>query len=72
LKNVMVGVANGVAAILFVIVAHVAWDAAALVAVGSISGAQLGARHGRRIPDETLRWTVVTVGVIVAIVLFVK
>jgi uncharacterized membrane protein YfcA len=72
LKNVMVGVANGVAAILFIIVAHVAWDAAALVAVGSIVGAQLGARHGRRIPDETLRWTVVTVGTAVAIYLFVK
>jgi uncharacterized membrane protein YfcA len=71
LKNVLVGIANGVAAILFVIVAHVAWDAAALVAVGSISGAQLGARYGRRIPDQRLRWTVVTVGVAVAIVLFV-
>ncbi len=72
LKNVMVGVANGIAAILFVIVAHVAWDAAALVAVGSISGAQLGARYGRRIPEQNLRWTVVTVGVIVAVVLVVK
>jgi len=72
LKNVMVGVANGVAAILFVIVAHVAWDAAALVAVGSVTGAQVGARYGRRIPDQTLRWTVVTVGVVVAIVLIVK
>jgi uncharacterized protein len=72
LKNVMVGIANGVAAILFVIVAHVAWDAAALIAVGSISGAQVGARYGRRVPDEALRWTVVTVGVIVAIVLIVK
>jgi uncharacterized protein len=71
LKNVMVGIANGVAAILFVIVAHVAWDAAALIAVGSVAGAQLGARYGRRIPDQTLRWTVVTVGVIVAIVLLV-
>jgi uncharacterized membrane protein YfcA len=72
LKNVMVGVANGVAAILFVIFAHVAWDAAALVAVGSVAGAQLGARYGRRIPDERLRWAVVTVGTAVAIVLFVK
>ena len=62
LKNVMVGVANGVAAILFVIVAHVAWDAAALIAVGSIAGAQLGARYGRRIPERRLRW-IVTVGV---------
>src|ERR1700760_238492 len=72
LKNVMVGVANGLPAILFTIVAHVAWDAAALVAVGSIAAAQLGARYGRRIPEGTLRWTVVTVGVIVAIVLIVK
>jgi uncharacterized membrane protein YfcA len=72
LKNVMVGFANGVAAILFMIVAHVAWDAAALVAIGSIAGAHLGARYGRRVPDEALRWTVVTVGVAVAVVLFVK
>ncbi|MBS1845642.1 MAG: sulfite exporter TauE/SafE family protein [Actinobacteria bacterium] len=72
LKNVMVGVANGIAAILFVIVAHVAWEAAALVAVGSIVGAQVGARYGRRVPDEGLRWAVVTVGVAVAIILFVK
>jgi uncharacterized membrane protein YfcA len=72
LKNVMVGVANGVAALLFVIVAHVAWDAAALVAVGSVIGAQIGARYGRRIPDERLRWAVVTVGTAVAIVLFVR
>jgi uncharacterized membrane protein YfcA len=72
LKNVMVGIANGVAAILFMIVAHVAWDAAALVAVGSIAGAQIGARYGRRIPDQTLRWMVVTVGVVAAIALLVK
>ncbi len=69
LKNVMAGIANGIAAILFVAVAHVAWDAAALVAVGSVCGAALGARYGRRIPERSLRWTVVTVGVAVAVVL---
>ena len=72
LKNVLAGIANLVAAVLFIVVAHVAWDVAAIVAVGSIVGAQFGARYGRRIPDQTLRWTVVTVGVIVAIVLLVK
>jgi uncharacterized membrane protein YfcA len=70
LKNATVVVANGVAALLFVIFAHIAWDAAALVAAGSIAGAYTGARHGRRIPDEVLRWTVVIVGLVVAIVLF--
>ena len=72
LKNVLAGIANLVAAVLFIIVAHIAWDVAAIVAVGSIVGAQFGARYGRRIPDQTLRWTVVTVGVAVAIVLIVK
>jgi uncharacterized membrane protein YfcA len=72
LKNVMVGIANGIAAVLFVIVAHVAWEAAALIAVGSVSGAYVGARYGRRVPDEALRWTVVTVGAIVAVILLVK
>jgi uncharacterized membrane protein YfcA len=64
-------VANGVAALLFIAVAHVAWDVAALVAVGSITGAQAGAKVGRRLPENVLRWTVVVVGTIVAIVLFV-
>jgi uncharacterized membrane protein YfcA len=72
LKNVIVLVANGVAALLFIVVADIAWDAAALVAAGSLAGAQVGARYGRRIPDEVLRWTVVTVGVAVAGVLFAR
>ena len=38
-KNLMVGTANGVAALLFVIFAHVAFGAAGLVAAGSITGA---------------------------------
>ena len=59
LKNATVVVANGVAALLFVIVAHIAWDAAALVAAGSTAGAYLGARHGRKIPTKSCagRWS---------------
>jgi len=72
LKNVLAGLVNLVAGIVFALVAHVAWGAALLIAVGSMVGGVLGARYGRRIPDQTLRWTVVTVGVIVAIVLIVK
>jgi uncharacterized membrane protein YfcA len=72
LKNVLVGIANGVAALQFALFADVAWDAAALVAAGSIVGAALGARYGRRLPDAFLRRTVVTVGVFVATVLVVR
>ena len=71
LKNVLAGVANGVAAILFIAVADVAWEAAALIAVGSVVGAQVGARYGRHIPSEVLRWIVVIGGAIVAMILLV-
>jgi uncharacterized membrane protein YfcA len=71
LKNVLAGVANGVAAILFIAVADVAWEAAGLIAAGSIVGAQVGARYGRHIPSEVLRWIVVIVGATVAMILFI-
>lgn len=70
-KNLIIGTANAAAALLFVIFAHVAFAAAALIAIGSIAGAQLGSTYGRRIPDEVLRWVVVSVGLVVAIVLIV-
>lgn len=69
LKNVLAGVANGVAAILFIAVADVAWEAAGLIALGSVVGAQVAARYGRRVPSQVLRWVVVTVATIVAVIL---
>jgi uncharacterized membrane protein YfcA len=71
LKNVLAGVANGVAAILFIAVADVAWEAAGLIAIGSVAGAQVGARYGRHIPSEVLRWIVVIGGGVVAVILLV-
>ncbi len=72
LKNVLAGVANTVAAILFICVSHVAWGAALLIAGGSIIGAQLGARYGRRISPLVLRAVIVVVGTAVAIVLLAR
>jgi uncharacterized protein len=71
IKNVLAGVANLVAGVLFVVVAHVAWGAAVLIAGGSVVGAQIGARYGRRLPHEALRRIVIVYGVIVAGVLIV-
>jgi uncharacterized membrane protein YfcA len=62
LKVVLAGLVNLVAAIVFVAVAHIAWDAAALIAVGSAIGGQLGARVGRRLPAPALRAVIVVVG----------
>jgi len=70
-KNVLTGVANGVAAVVFVFAADVAWEAAALLAVGSIAGGQLGAHIGRRLPATFLRAVIVVVGLVAAIKLLV-
>jgi uncharacterized protein len=71
IKNVLAGVANAVAGLLFIVVAHVAWSAAVLIAAGSVVGSLIGARYGRRIPPEILRRVVIVYGVIVAVVLMV-
>jgi uncharacterized membrane protein YfcA len=71
IKNVLAGVANAVAGLLFIIVANVAWAAAALIAVGSVVGSLVAARYGRRIPPEILRRVVIVYGTVVAIVLII-
>ncbi|HEY7454181.1 MAG TPA: sulfite exporter TauE/SafE family protein [Thermoleophilaceae bacterium] len=63
LKNVLAGVVNGVAAVIFIAVADVAWGPAALIAAGSIVGAQLAARYGRRLSPRALRAVIVAVGI---------
>jgi uncharacterized protein len=62
LKNVLAGLVNGVAGLIFIFAAHVAWAPAAIIAAGSIAGAQLGARYGRRLPAGALRALIVAVG----------
>ena len=66
-KNVLVGIVNGVAAIVFIIFAHVAWLVVLLIAVGSSAGGLVGARFGRRLPPLALRIFVVLIGVISAV-----
>jgi uncharacterized membrane protein YfcA len=64
LKNVLATVVNGVAAILFIIVADVDWLAVALIAVGSTIGGFVGARYGRKLPPTGLRVLIVVIGVV--------
>ncbi len=62
-KNVLAGIANTVAGILFVVVADVDWLVVLLIAIGSVVGGQLGATIGRRLPAAVLRAVIVVVGV---------
>ncbi len=69
LKNALSSTINGIAAVVFIIVADVDWAIAGLIAAGSIIGAQVAARWGRRMRPAILRAFIVVVGV-VAIVSF--
>jgi uncharacterized protein len=61
-KNVLAGLVNLVAAIIFIAFSHVAWGVAALIAVGSVLGGQVGARVGRRLEPWALRLLIICVG----------
>ena len=63
LKNLLAGLVNLTAGIVFVIAADVNWGVAALIAAGSVVGGALGARYGRRLPPDALRALIVVVGI---------
>ena len=63
LKNVLAMLVNGVAGVVFILVSHVDWPVAAVIALGSVLGAQLGARVGRLLPPTGYRVVIVVVGV---------
>ncbi len=66
-KNVLAGIVNGVAAVLFISVTHVAWRPALLLAAGSTIGGQIGAKVGRRLPAGILRAIIVAVGIVAVV-----
>ena len=72
LKNVLAGIVNGVAAVVFVLVADPDWSIVAVIAVGSIVGAQVGVRAGRRMPSAVLRGFVIVVGVAALLVFLLR
>jgi hypothetical protein len=63
IKNVLATIVNGIAAVVFVIASQVNWPAAIAIAVGSVLGAQLGGRVGRKLPPTLYRVIIVVVGV---------
>ncbi|MDX6344334.1 MAG: uncharacterized protein QOH87_4472 [Trebonia sp.] len=62
-KNVLAGLVNGVAALVFIAATHIDWGVAGLIACGAILGGQFGARIGRKLPPWGLRVLIICVGV---------
>ena len=72
LKQIIAFSTNVAAAIFFLFSGKVLWSAAAVMAVGALIGGVLGGRLAGRVKPSTLRWIVVTIGVVVAIIYLVK
>lgn len=72
LKNVVAAVVNAVAAIFFIVVAHMDWAAVGLIATGATIGGLIGARVGRRLPPMALRGLIVVVGIVAIVQLLLK
>ena len=62
LKNVVLGLANGVAALGYAVLADVAWLAALPLAIGFFVGGRLGPRVVRRVPQTLLRRLIAVAG----------
>jgi uncharacterized membrane protein YfcA len=72
LKNVLAGLVNGVATVLFTVLwalgrAPVSWPAVAVLAVGALAGGLFGGRVGRLLPPPALRLVIVAVGLVAVV-----
>jgi uncharacterized membrane protein YfcA len=72
LKQGVAFATNVAAALYFVFSGQVNWPVAAVMAVGALIGGALGGRLAGRIKPATLRWTVVTIGVIVGVIYLLR
>jgi uncharacterized membrane protein YfcA len=63
LKNVLAGLVNATAGLIFVFAADIDWGVAGLIAGGSIVGGLVGSHYGRRLEPNVLRALIVVVGV---------
>lgn len=67
-RTLMLAVANGAAAIVFVATGLVRWDACLPMLAGAILGGWAGAHGGKRLPPAAVRvWTLCVTGVVTAV-----
>ena len=72
LKQALSFVINSAAAVFFLFSGKVLWTAAAVMTVGALAGGVIGGGVASKMKPSILRWMVITVGLIVAIIYFVR
>ena len=63
---------NVAAAVFFLFSGKVVWLVALFMAVGALVGGMLGGKLAGKIDPNTLRWIVVSLGILIAIVYWLK
>ncbi len=71
IRSVLSIVANGVAAIVFIVHGHLEWEAAGMLAIGALVGGYAGATLARTLPANVVRVVVVGIGLATGIRLLV-
>jgi uncharacterized membrane protein YfcA len=72
LKQLVSLVVNVTAACLFLASGRIDWPYAGAMAVAALAGGVLGGRIASRVPARALRWTIIALGVSLAIFYFVR
>ena len=70
-RTLMVGAANTVAAVTFVVAGAVRWPQTLAMLIGGLVG-DWGARVGRKLPPQLTRWLTLAVSVAITTVFFVR
>ena len=72
LKQAVALAANVAAAVVFICSGQVLWSTAVVMAICALAGGSAGGRLAGRINPTLLRWIVVAIGIIVAVIYFLK
>ncbi len=72
LKNMLIGAAAVVSAVIFVVLGPVDWPVVVPLGAGMFAGSLIGPRLARRIPANLLRWLVALLGLGLAIKLWIS
>jgi uncharacterized membrane protein YfcA len=70
-KTFLALIVNVCAAVLFALIGPIEWLAVAFLAPAGLLGGRLGAQLARRLKPDTLRWSVVVFGAVVALALLI-
>jgi uncharacterized membrane protein YfcA len=72
IKQVIGLVSGTAAAVFFVFTGKINWPVALVMMAGSLLGGLLGGRVAGKVNAAVLRWVIVTVGVVLSIIYFIR